>query len=127
MYANIDGFMSYMGARAVDWFNGHLDADRLLADCEVRVAAYIVPNTPRCDEQVKAFENAVYAQLDHETNPINAQLADMPSEVSSFSVNGFSATLKENSGGTMFPLGISKRTKAELMLSGLLFRGVSIC
>lgn len=127
MYATVNGFTEFMGAAAGEWFKTHMDADRLLSDCETRMAAYIVPNTPRCDDQIKAFETAVYAQLEHETNPANAQIADMPGGLSGFTVNGFSATFRENGNGSIFPCGISKRARAELLLAGLLYRGVRIC
>lgn len=127
MYATVNGFTEFMGAAAGEWFKTHMDADRLLSDCETRMAAYIVPNTPRCDDQIKAFETAVYAQLEHETNPANAQIGDMPGGLSGFTVNGFSATFRENAQSAMFPSGIAKRAKSELMLAGLLYRGVRIC
>lgn len=127
MYATVNGFTEFMGAAAGEWFTTHLDADRLLSDCETRMAAYIVPNTPQRKDQIKAFETAVYAQLEHETSAANAQIADMPGGLSGFTVNGFSATFRENGNGTVFHCGISKRAKAELLRAGLLYRGVCIC
>lgn len=127
MYATLEGLREFLGAAADGWFNGHPDADRLISNAEARIAAYIVPNTPRCSDQAQAFENAVYAQVEFETNPANAQIASMPGGLSSFSVNGFSAAFRENGSGTMFPCGVSARAKSELLLAGLLYRGVSAC
>lgn len=127
MYATIEGLKGFLGGAADEWFNGHPDAERLISDAEARIAAYIVPNTPRCDEQAKAFETAVYAQLEFETNQANAQISSMPGGLSGFTVNGFSATFRESASGTMFPCGVSSRAKSELLLAGLLYRGVSVC
>lgn len=127
MYATVEGLREFLGAAAGGWFNDHPDAERLVSDAEARISAYIVPNTPRCSDQAKAFETAVYAQVEFETNQANAQIGSMPGGLSSFSVNGFSATFRESGSGTMFPCGVSVRAKSELMLAGLLYRGVSVC
>lgn len=104
------------------------EARLALADCEVRLLAYITPNTPRCDEQIEAFCEAVYAQYRHEHSAAASQMDGVPEGLRSFTVNGFSATLDDTvNGSTLFRTGISRTAWAILLYAGLLYRGVPQC
>lgn len=104
------------------------EARLALADCEARLLAYITPNTPRCDEQIEAFCQAVYAQYRHEHSAAASQMDGVPEGLRSFTVNGFSATLDDTvNGSTLFRTGISRTAWAILLYAGLLYRGVPQC
>lgn len=126
MYCTENDFIEYLG----DDPNNLSDRDdlkSLLLDCETRLRAYIVPNSPRCDEQIEAFKTAVYEQLVFELAGANAQLMGMPAGLTQFTVNGFSATIGNRTGSTLSNAGISARARAELLYAGLLSRGVCTC
>lgn len=126
MYCTDKEFVKYLG----DDPNNLSDRDdlaSLLLDCETRLRAYIVPNSPRCDEQIEAFKTAVYEQLIFELAGANAQLMGMPAGIMQFTVNGFSATIGSRTGGTLSNAGLSPRARAELLYAGLLSRGVCVC
>lgn len=125
-YVTTDGFEEYLGDKVDDWLTSHEDEEEnLLAGCESRLLAYIIPNTPRCDEQKAAFARAVYAQLAYETSEKNAQLDDMPDGMTGFTVNGFSATFGNTGlGDRASSVGLCREARSELLLAGLLFRGV---
>ena len=127
MYATLDGFLQYLDAGADDFLSRYPDAERLLADCEARMLAYIIPRTPCREDEIAAFCTAVYAQLEHETSGTNAQLAAMPEGLTGFTVNGFSAQLSGASGSGFGAAGLSRRARAALALSGLSYRGVITC
>lgn len=124
MYATIEGMTAFLGADP-DRIAEREDLAALLADCEIRLLAYIIPNSPSTVEQIAAFERAVYAQTVYEIT--NAQVADMPGGMTGFTVNGFSATFGGTLGDNASSVGICKRARAELMYAGLLYRGVSTC
>lgn len=127
MYATLDGFLQYLDAGAAEFLMRYPDAERLLADCETRMLAYIIPRTPCREDEIAAFCTAVYAQLEHETSGTNAQLATMPEGLTGFTVNGFSAQLSGASGGNFGAAGLSRRARAELALAGLSYKGVITC
>lgn len=126
MYATIDGIIEYLGTDP-NKIGEREDLEELLADCEARIRAYIIPNTPRCDEQIEAFCAAVYAQVSYECSAVNAQMADMPSGMTGFTVNGFSASFSDSAGDGLSSVGLCKRARAELLYAGLLYRGVCVC
>lgn len=125
-YVTAKGFEDSLGGKMGDWLNAHgQEEEALLAGCESRLLAYIIPNTPRCDEQKAAFARAVYAQLAYETSEKNAQLDDMPDGMTGFTVNGFSATFGNTGlGDRASSVGLCREARSELLLAGLLFRGV---
>ncbi|MEG2623993.1 MAG: hypothetical protein RSC06_13950, partial [Clostridia bacterium] len=59
----------------------------------LRLKAYIAPRAPCTGEQEDALTAAATAQTDYEQTDAAGQLAQMPSGLTAFSVNGFSATL----------------------------------
>lgn len=126
-YVSADGMQEYLGENYFDWEDSVGDADRALEDCETRLLAYIIPNAPQCEEQIAAFCCAVYAQLEYESGEVASELKDMPSGLTGFTVNGFSATLDANSGDAASRAGLCRSAVAELLYSGLLYRGVISC
>lgn len=128
MYVSVNGLMSYFGDIDDGGYDTRLEdsdyASRALEDCESRIAAYIIPNAPKGEEQIAAFCTAVYAQVAYEHNKANQQLSDMPSGMKSFAVNGFTATLENDGANVVSALGISRTAKAVLLRAGLLYRGV---
>lgn len=125
-YVSLRGLEEFLGLEADEWFKEHQkDAATLLRSCESRLLDYILPNIPRCPEQVSAFQRAVYTQFRHETCDKNKQLAEIPDGVKSFTVNGFSATFGDKGiGDSVSPSGLCREAKAELLMAGLLYRGV---
>lgn len=126
MYCTENDFIEYLGDDPNN-LSDRDDLEFLIADCESRMRAYIVPNSPRCEEQITAFVTAVYEQLIHELSGPNAQLMGMPAGLTQFTVNGFSATIGNRTGSTLSNAGISARARAELLYAGLLSRGVCTC
>lgn len=129
MYTDAQGLEQYAGATAFDRLLGAVDMpiERALERVETRLMAYIAPNEPACDVQREAFARAAYAQILYEHDDAQKQLRDMPSGVKSFTVNGFSVSLDGARAGAM-PYGIAPEARAELLLSGLLYKGVDcIC
>lgn len=127
MYATTDGLMAFAEAADLSSLLERVDLDALVEDVEDRLLAYIIPNTPVRPDEIDAFCKAVYAQIAFETTDGNAQLGTMPSGVSAFQVNGFSATIDGASKDGVSTVGISKRARAILLRAGLLYRGVSVC
>lgn len=126
-YASLDGLREYMGDEAfAEWQKRHANAERELERCEKRILAYIIPNSPVCSGQQEAFTNAVYAQIAAD-NKAAASMGDIPEGISSFTVNGFSATLKGSSGDAVSAGGICRDARAELLYAGLLYKGVHVC
>lgn len=126
-YASMDGLREYMGDEAfAAWQNAHTNAERELERCEKRILAYIIPNSPECSGQIEAFTNAVYAQIAADFQAV-ASMGELPEGVTSFTVNGFSATLKGSSGDVVSSGGICRDARAELLCAGLLCRGVRMC
>lgn len=126
-YASMDGLREYMGDEAfAAWHNARTNAERELERCEKRILAYIIPNFPECSGQVEAFTNAVYAQIAADYQAATS-MGELPEGVTSFTVNGFSATLKGNSGDVVSSGGICRDARAELLYAGLLYRGVRMC
>jgi len=126
-YVSISGLREYMGGDAYDdWEYNHPDAERELERAEKRMLAYIIPNSPACSGQQEAFANAVYAQIAADSKAA-ASMGEIPEGVSSFTVNGFSATLKGNSGDVVSAGGICRDARAELLYAGLLYKGVRMC
>ena len=126
-YASMDGLREYMGDEAfAAWQNAHTNAECELERCEKRILAYIIPNTPGCAVQVEAFTNAVYAQIAADSKTA-VSMGDIPEGVTSFTVNGFSATLKGGSGDVVSSGGICRDARAELLYAGLLYKGVATC
>lgn len=128
-YATLSGFEEYDAAAYAEFAarNGE-SAERVLGECEARMAAYVIPNSPQQDPD--AFESAVYAQAIWENSPGNAQLAEMPGGLKSFSVNGFSAAFAGGGQGEisrLFPAGVARAAYAILLEAGLLYKGVSVC
>lgn len=126
MYTNLDELKAFLGADA-DGLMKREDIERRLADCEIRMLAYILPNSPAGEAQLSAFCQAVYDQLEHEMTGPGAQLFGMPEGVTSFTVNGFSATLTGAHAGGISPAGISPGARARLLRAGLMYRGVNLC
>ena len=126
-YVSKDGLMEYMGEDFARFISLHPNCETVLEDCETRMLAYIVPNSPVCEEQKRAVERAVYAQVAYENSDANAQLMDVPSGLAGFTSNGFSATFAKQNGDAFFGLGLCKQARAELLLCGLLYRGVISC
>ena len=98
--------------------------ERELLGCEARLLAYILPREPMNDEQIAAFCKAVYAQMLYENSKQNAQLADMPAGIASFSVNGFSASFGDKATSNTLRFGMCNTAWSELLLHGLLYRGL---
>ena len=131
-YVTLDGLQDFMFEDAYDALSEKYDYDdlnKMLDGAEARMLAYIIPNTPRCDDQIDAFCKAVYAQVQYENEQRNTELNDMPDGITSFSVNGFSASFGSgSSAGTMVSsVGLCKEAKARLLYAGLLYRGVMGC
>ena len=130
-YATLDGLMEY--ALAHEWqmllktLEGEDEVRRALEEVETQLLAYIVPCSPVTDMQKKLFCRACYIQTIYEYSTRNAQLADMPDGVTSFSVNGFSASFGSASKDSLFRYGIAKPARSALMLAGLLYKGVETC
>lgn len=125
MYATVDGYCEFMTGSDSNGILNRNDVERRIVDVETRVRAYIIPNTPKCEDQVQAFCRAVYAQLEYECSDANVQMEEMPNGMKSFTVNGFSASFGSNGSGDMVSnAGLCRRARAELLLSGLLYRGV---
>lgn len=125
-YVSLAGLEEYLEGICLENQND-LEAETKLAltDCEERMLAYITPNAPRCDEQIEAFCQAVYAQYRHEHSAAASQMDGVPEGLRSFTVNGFSATLDDAVNGSMlFRTGISRTAWAILLYAGLLYRGV---
>lgn len=125
-YVSLAGLEEYLEGICLENQND-LEAETKLAltDCEARMLAYITPNAPRCDEQIEAFCQAVYAQYRHEHSAAASQMDGVPEGLRSFTVNGFSATLDDAVNGSMlFRTGISRTAWAILLYAGLLYRGV---
>lgn len=126
-YASVEGFASYVGDLEFYRLSQKCECNNIeghLEDCEVRMLAYIVPNTPRCDVQHEAFAKAVYAQFAFEQSEANAQIQQMPNGMKSFTVNGFSATLGAADGMGVSNVGICRTAYAYLLEAGLLYKGV---
>lgn len=128
-YVSAAGLKKYLeGIGSENKCDPEAEAWRDLTDCEMRMLAYITPNTPRCDEQIEAFCQAVYTQYRHEHSAAASQMAGVPEGLRSFTVNGFSATLDDMvTGSTLFRTGISRTAWAILLYAGLLYRGVPQC
>lgn len=125
-YVSLAGLEEYLEGICLENQND-LEAETKLAltDCEERMLAYITPNAPRCDEQIEAFCQAVYAQYRHEHSAAASQMDGVPEGLRSFTVNGFSAMLDDAVNGSMlFRTGISRTAWAILLYAGLLYRGV---
>lgn len=125
-YVSKEGFNAYMGDSVDDLYRKYGDENILMRmeQCEARMLAYIIPNTPHFKDQVDSFCRAVYAQLQYETSEKNAQLEDMPDGMTGFTVNGYSATFASAVGDAVSSTGLCRAARAELLLSGLLYRGV---
>lgn len=128
-YVSLAGLEEYLeGTAPEDQNDPEAETKFALADCEARMLAYITPNTPRCDEQIEAFCQAVYAQYRHEHSAAASQIDGVPEGLRSFTLNGFSATLDDTVNGSMlFRTGISRTSWAILLYAGLLYRGVQQC
>ena len=84
---------------------------------EERLRAYIHPNVVVTEEQERALENAVDAQLEYESAQGGAEI---PGNVQSFSVGNYSVTLSESAGGADAQGNLCPAAWAILYNAGLL-------
>ena len=110
----------------IAWFGSAVQAtERDLESVETRMLAFIATNYPEGEQQIKAFQKAVYAQFVYEQSDNSKEVLDLPTAVESFSTGSFSVKLKLGAKGQMlFPAGIVSEAMAHLQLAGLLYRGV---
>lgn len=124
-YATLKGFEAYAGAEADSLEERFEDSiATMLAECEERMVAYIVPNIPVNDAQKTAFCNAVFCQLVYENRGGNSQSDDLPNGVKSFRIGNFQMSLDSLPKGTLTRLTIAPAAYAYLFNAGLLYRGV---
>lgn len=90
-----------------------------------RLTAYIAPNTPRTKEQQRAFDDAVDAQVDYETELESARIGPMDAESYSVSNDGVSvsATYAARAGAAYTEETLHPYVWALLKNAGLLRRG----
>lgn len=127
MAVTMEDMRAFLGDGAEAWLAAHPGADFRLKDCEARLMAYILPNSPRCDAQRAAFARAACAQTVYELSDANAQLDGMPVGLTAVTIDGFSARFERRAGDGASAAGLCRRAWAELMGSGLACRGVSAC
>ncbi len=97
-------------------------------DVAQRMTAYIAPRAPCTDAERAAFDSACAMQAEFEASPVAGQLAQLPDGVSSFTVNGFSASFNgRGRGASLFPGGLCPDARAVLFNAGLLYRGAGLC
>ena len=88
-----------------------------------RLCAYIHPNVAASDDEKKAIDNAVEAQLAYEKAQGDAEI---PGNVQSFSVGNYSVTLAEPGGGAYTKATICPAAWAILYNAGLLRRKLPV-
>ena len=88
-----------------------------------RLCAYIHPNVAATEDEVKALNNAVDAQLTYEQSQGDAEI---PGNVQSFSVGNYSVTLAEPSGGAYTKATICPAAWSILYNAGLLRRTLPV-
>jgi hypothetical protein len=89
-----------------------------------RMTAYIAPRAPQTDGERAAFDAAVAMQGEFEADPA-VQRRIQTRGMEEFSVNGFSAQLKDEP--ELFPGGLCPDARAVLFNAGLLYRGAGLC
>ena len=96
-----------------------------MPDVAQRIKAFIAPRNPCTPAERAAFDMACELQNEYEQRNNTDYV---PAGVSSFTVNGFSATFSGNARlREIFPMGLSPDARAELFNAGLLYRGVDLC
>lgn len=126
MFASVEGLAEWYGVSVDDLKARDPQVEQHLKGTETRLLAYIAPSYPQCEAQAKALEQADYYQYDKENGP-NAQTnAQIPSGATSFTIGHFSMSFAERSKleSAYFPAGISPDARGQLLVAGLLYRGV---
>lgn len=124
---NVQDLAAFMGFDdEQEFIDKYPDCRKDLAMIKARLTAYIIPNVVCASNEV-AFDQACYAQFAHEHSDAAKELAQMPSGLKSFTVNGFSASIDSESKSAesnFFKAGVSPETRALLLTAGLLYRGI---
>lgn len=127
-YVEPRAFERWLAANGYMWnYEERPDTAGALFSTEARMLQYIVPNIPRGDEQTNAFARAVYRQCWFENSADAQQMDDIPSNVKSFTVNGFSASIDSDRRNSILPSGIAPEARSILALAGLIYKGVIVC
>lgn len=122
LYATLKGFERYAPAQAEALEEQYEDSiERMLSECEDRMLAYIVPNSPVTDAQKTAFANAVFAQLIYENS---GSQSSIPPSATQFKIGDFSMKLDGTYSGTLSRRTISPAAYSYLLNTGLLYRGL---
>ena len=129
-YVDADEFAAYAGSEysaILDAYGSSDVVERKLHDCEGRMLAFILPNTPRADvpTQIDAFCRAVYSQMLFECTAYKS-IAAAPPGTKEFKIGNFSMKFDDASSAfTVLKKGnIDPAAYSHLLREGLLYRGV---
>ena len=93
-----------------------------------RMLAFIFPNTPVTQDEVRAFENAVLLQVQHEKAIKASGMGEIPEGVTSFQIGHFTMSFADgyssSSGARLTRKTICDGAYGLLLRAGLLYKGV---
>lgn len=90
------------------------------------ILAFIIPNTPRTEEEHKAVEKAIEYQIAHEKTMISHIGTDaLPQGTESFTIGDFSMSFSEDAAsGALTRKTICPHAYSVLLNAGLLYKGM---
>ena len=127
IYASVTGLEMYAGELADEVIEQYGDAiEYRLNECEKRLLAYIIPNTPASAGDAEAFEQAVYSQFIFENESRYKDVRELPQGVTRFKLGEFEMEFngKRTVSAVLTKSTISPAAYGILLRQGLLYRGV---